>query len=163
MDLSYLKLDVRDSINKKLSSLSEEELVHARQFLELLFPDEQSTHMMHYMGKFLGIEKYQNSYRMHLGKSNENIHGVAQGGAIYTLADIAIGFHLIEESENELRAFTQELKMNYIKKGKGNYLYAYPKVLHFGHRTIITECSIKDENDELIAHGLGTFFIDRKI
>ncbi|MFB4164660.1 PaaI family thioesterase [Alteribacillus sp. JSM 102045] len=70
---------------------------------------------------------------MDLGLQNKNIYGVAQGGAIYTLADVAIGFKIFSELKEHQKVFTLELKTNFIKKGKGNQLIAEPRFIHWGN------------------------------
>ena len=145
-------------IIKKLEQLTDEELTHAETFIDALFTTEKNVH---YFGKFLEIDKYKSGYKMKLGKNTENTYGVAQGGAVFSLADIAIGFHLKEILMEEANVFTLELKMNFIKGGKGSYLYAYPEILHLGNTTAVTECLISDDEGETVAKAIGTFYLKR--
>ncbi|MFZ3579362.1 PaaI family thioesterase [Virgibacillus sp. DJP39] len=157
IDASVTKQTAIDNIVSKLPELLEDELKHISHVIDSFM--EPKDHSMHYLGRFLGISKVDEGFVMELGKQNENIYGVAQGGSIYTLADVSIGFFILDKIATGKKVFTQELKMNFIKKGKGNFLYATPKVLHWGRKTVIADCSIKDENNQLVAQGLGTFYI----
>ncbi|MFD1037446.1 PaaI family thioesterase [Virgibacillus byunsanensis] len=158
-DASVTKQKAIDAITNKLSTLRGDELEHIRHVLDTIV--EARNDSMHYLGKFLGISEVDNGFMMELGKQNENTYGVAQGGAIYTLADVAIGFSILNQLQGEEKVFTQELKVNFIKKGEGEFLYAKPSVLHFGKRTVVADCSIKDVNGQLIAQALGTFHVTR--
>jgi uncharacterized protein (TIGR00369 family) len=99
---------------------------------------------------------------MRLGLQNGNTYGVAQGGAIYTLADVAIGFSILKEVSKEEKVFTLELKMNFIEKGEGARLIAEPVILRQGKSTVVAECNITDETGKLVAKALGTFYIARQ-
>lgn len=149
-----------DSLKEKLKHLTEEELEHAELFLDALFTKEEKPYP-HYFGRYLQISKEGDVFTMKLVKHTENTFGVAQGGAVFSLADIALGHYLIGLLGNEAKVFTQELKMNFIQAGKGEYLYAYPKVLHLGKRTAVTECEIENDKGALVAKAFGTFYLKR--
>lgn len=149
-----------DRITTKLEQLSETELEHAEKFLNALFTEEEKP-FNHYLGKFLEIDHKAELFKMKLGKQTENTYGVAQGGAVFSLADIAISFHLIEQLPEGVNVFTLELKMNFIKAGAGTYLRAIPSILHLGSTTAVTECEIFNDKDELIAKAFGTFYLKR--
>ncbi|MDR7076059.1 acyl-coenzyme A thioesterase PaaI-like protein [Neobacillus niacini] len=60
-----------------------------------------SYEKFHNLGKILGIVwNEQGEIQMHLGAFNANTYGVAQGGALYTLADVAVGYKIL----NQLKA-----------------------------------------------------------
>jgi uncharacterized protein (TIGR00369 family) len=117
---------------------------------------------LHYFGRFLGIEWGEDGEAcMHLGPQNANTYGVAQGGALYTFADIAIGYLILEGLGPQQKVYTLELKMNYIKKGEGKRVIAKPQILHKGRYTVVADCRIEDEQGVLVAHAMGTFFLDK--
>ena len=117
---------------------------------------------LHYFGRFLGIDWSEDGEAfMRLGPHNANTYGVAQGGALFTLADIAIGYKILQEILSEEKVYTLELKMNYIKKGVGNKLTAKPNILHKGRKTVAADCRIEDEAGELVAYAVGTFYLTR--
>lgn len=152
--------EVIDNIAKKVSSLRNDELHYISHALDALIESRDSS--MHYLGKFLGITESDEGFVMDLGKQNENIYGVAQGGAVYTLADVSIGFNILQQLSGTGKVLTQELKVNFIKKGEGDFLYASPNVLHKGRKTVIADCSIRDRNGQLVAQALGTFYITER-
>jgi acyl-CoA thioesterase len=96
---------------------------------------------------------------MTLGMQHANTYGVAQGGTIYTLADMSMGYKVLSELPPEKTVHTIEMKMNYIRPGKGKYLYAIPEILHTGRSTAVMSCQVRNDGEQLIAQGLGTFFI----
>jgi uncharacterized protein (TIGR00369 family) len=96
---------------------------------------------------------------MVLGAFNANTYGVAQGGAVYTLADVAIGYAILKRLNRNQKVFTIEMKMNFIKKGKGSKLHAKTEIIHWGRKTLVTQCQIHDDTGDIIAQSLGTFFI----
>jgi len=155
-----------DLIQKKLKTLNSNELSQISYLLSLYQESSLERSVteipMHFIGRFLGIKQNEDgTTKMNLGIQNENTYGVAQGGAIYTLADVAIGFNILKNLEPGEKVFTLELKINFIKKGYGLYLIATPTILYQGKNTVVSECSITDDKGKLVAKALGTFYIAR--
>lgn len=149
-----------NQLKEKIYALSESEL---RQVIHVIESMESSQEGLHYNGRFLGINlDDQGEMTMSLGLQNENTYGVAQGGALYTFADIAIGYHIMTKIPKDCKVFTLEMKMNYVKPGKGNKLFAKPHINHLGKNTVVSECKILDEEGDLVAIALGTFFLKRE-
>lgn len=149
-----------DHISKQLYSFNAKELEHIKHVLLSLKASKKGG--LYYFGRFLGIDFQEDgNAKMHLGLHNANTYGVAQGGAIYTLADIAIGYRILTNLPKNEKVYTQEMKINYIKPGKGDILTAQPEIMHRGRNTVIGQCRIEDETGDLVAQSLGTFFIVR--
>ncbi|MFJ5769017.1 PaaI family thioesterase [Psychrobacillus sp. NPDC093180] len=160
------KIEQINMIQDKLKNLNDDELNQISYLLSLYqasSTEQAETKIpMHFLGRFLGIEqKDDGTTEMKLGIQNENTYGVAQGGSIYTLADVAIGFQILKSLEEGEKVFTLELKVNFIKKGQGARLIAIPSILYQGKTTVVSECDIKDDTGILIAKALGTFYIVR--
>jgi uncharacterized protein (TIGR00369 family) len=142
-----------------LETLSNEEIDQVSHVINAL---KGSKEGLHYNGRLQGINlEDHGEMTMTLGLHNANTYGVAQGGALYTLADVAIGFTIMTKIPDDCQVFTLELKMNYVKPGKGEKLYARPIINHLGKNTVVAECKVVDEQNELVALALGTFFIKR--
>lgn len=160
---SEQKMEVA-KLQKQLESLNPAELEQAAYLLSLLQePKADSTGSavpMHFLGRFLGmVQNRDGTTEMALGFQNENTYGVAQGGSIYTLADVAIGFSILQNLTEGEKVFTLELKVNFIEKGQGSHLIATPLILRQGRSTVVSECSIHDVSGKLVAKALGTFYI----
>ncbi|TWT27466.1 PaaI family thioesterase [Planomicrobium sp. CPCC 101110] len=156
-----------EAIQEQLQNFSTKELEELSYLISLYrgFPDKNRPKEipMHFLGRFLGISQNPDgTAEMKLGMQNGNTYGVAQGGAIYTLADVAIGFSILQEISKEEKVFTLELKMNFIEKGEGARLLAKPVILRKGKSTVVAECSVTDETGKLVAKALGTFYIARQ-
>lgn len=156
-----------DKIQQQLEALNEKELTEVAHLLSL-YSESSGTFQtdavpMHFLGRFLGISQHADgTAEMELGLQNENTYGVAQGGAIYTLADVAIGFSILKNLAQEEKVFTLELKVNFIEKGQGARLMAVPVILRQGRSTVVCECTVSDEKGTLVAKALGTFYISRR-
>lgn len=153
-----------ESLQKQLEAFNPTELEQAAYLLSLLqLPEEDSADSavpMHLLGRFLGmVQKQDGTTEMALGFQNENTYGVAQGGSIYTLADVAIGFSILQNLTEGEKVFTLELKVNFIEKGQGSHLIATPLILRQGRTTVVSECTIHDDSGKLVAKALGTFYI----
>lgn len=156
-----------DKIQQQVEALNEKELTEVAHLLSLYSESSRTLHPdavpMHFLGRFLGITQHADGKaEMELGLQNENTYGVAQGGAIYTLADVAIGFNILKNLAQEEKVFTLELKVNFIEKGQGDRLIAVPVILRQGRSTVVCECTVSDEKGTLVAKALGTFYISRK-
>ena len=147
-----------NEIHNSLQLCSQEELQHLLHVVQSI--EESREGSFYYLGRFLGINILNaDEVTMNLGMQNANTYGIAQGGAIYTLADIALGYKILTTCVEESKALTIELKVNYIKQGSGSKLYAYPTILHFGKTTVVGQCSIMDNQKDLVAVALGTFHV----
>jgi uncharacterized protein (TIGR00369 family) len=156
-----------EAIQKQLKNFSGKELEELSYVMSLYrespAPTQHASLPMHFLGRFLGISQNPDgTAEMKLGLQNGNTYGVAQGGAIYTLADVAIGFSILQKVPKEEKVFTLELKVNFIEKGEGSRLIAEPVILRQGKSTVVAECSVTDENGKLVAKALGTFYIARQ-
>ncbi|MCM3716405.1 PaaI family thioesterase [Halalkalibacter oceani] len=156
-----------DKLMNDLEGLSAEQVKEIERVVQLYkLPFEAKDDKrarLHYFARFLGIDWGDDGELvMELGQFNENTYGVAQGGALYTLADISIGMNIVNELKKDQEVYTLEMKMNFIKKGVGSKVYAKTKFLHRGQTTVVAECQITDDNESLVAHSLGTFYIVNK-
>ncbi len=115
---------------------------------------------MHFYGRLTGLKRLDtDQVEMGLGIQNLNTYGVAQGGALYTLADVTIGFMVLDRLAEGQKVLTLEMKVNFIKKGSGARLIATPVVLSWGKTIVVAECAITDEAGEIVAKAFGTFFV----
>ncbi|WP_142826908.1 PaaI family thioesterase [Planococcus soli] len=153
-----------ENLQKQLETFNSTELEQAAYLLSLLQEPQAGSAdnavPMHLLGRFLGMVQNQDgTTEMALGFQNENTYGVAQGGSIYTLADVAIGFSILQNLTAGEKVFTLELKVNFIEKGQGSRLVATPLILRQGRTTVVSECTIHDDSGKLVAKALGTFYI----
>ena len=85
--------------------------------------------------------------------------GAVQGGIIVTLADYA--FHRAVRSvvPPEQAAVTVELKLNFIAPAREGELTATAHIINQGRRLVIGEMEVTDQDQRLIARGLGTYML----
>ena len=83
--------------------------------------------------------------------------GRVHGGAIYSMADYALGWAAYSVVDRLEEVTTVEMKMNYIGTIHVGELIADATVLHLGSRTILAEVIVKTNRDKLIAKAMGTF------
>jgi uncharacterized protein (TIGR00369 family) len=144
---------------REMEDLSSEQLQQVSHVIKSL---KASGKGLHFIGRFLGIGfEADGEMSMKLGLQNANTYNVAQGGALYTLADVAIGYCIMKEIPTDCQVYTLELKMNYIRPGTGEKLYAKPDIIHLGKTTVVSECRITDSQGKMVATALGTFFLKR--
>jgi uncharacterized protein (TIGR00369 family) len=97
---------------------------------------------------------------------HENSWGVAHGGVVMTLLDVAMaraGRTLIESEGSEvMSAVTVEMKTSFFRPAVGA-LVARGKVLHRSTTMAYCEAELIDTKGQLVAKSLGTFkFLRRK-
>jgi uncharacterized protein (TIGR00369 family) len=148
---------LKNKILEEVNELSVEELSQLEHVLRSIESSREGK--LHYFGNFVGIRIISNELiEMDLGIHNANTYGAAQGGAIYTLADIAIGYSILPQLAKGQKVYTLELKMNYVKPGLGDVLRAKPTILHHGNKTVLGICGIYNSDGELVAQAQGTFY-----
>jgi len=97
---------------------------------------------------------------------HENSWGVAHGGVVMTLLDVAMaraGRTLLErEGEEPMSAVTVEMKTSFFRPAVGELL-ARGRVLHRSTTMAYCEAELLDTKGQLVAKSLGTFkFLRRK-
>ena len=97
---------------------------------------------------------------------HENSWGVAHGGVVMTLLDVAMaraGRTLLDREGSEpMAAVTVEMKTSFFRPAVGELL-ARGKVLHRSTTMAYCEAELLDTKGQLVAKSLGTFkFLRRK-
>lgn len=120
-----------------------------------------------FLSGFLGLKGEfvdENTYRfdMPLTPFMHNSAGVAHGGILATLIDSAMGSLINRSLPQEKYAVTTELKVNYLRPGKGKRLRVEATFLHRGQTLVVMEGSVYDERDKRLAHGTGTFIVQKR-
>lgn len=160
----FLMKQSKELIVEQLDRLSQIELEEINYFVSTYKKSptvgQSGKVPMHFFGRLVGLRQLaENQVEMSLGIHNVNTYGVAQGGSIYTLADVTIGFMILNQLIEGQKVFTLEMKVNFITKGVGTRLIATPTILRLGRTTVVAECTIEDEDGNLVAKALGTFYV----
>jgi acyl-CoA thioesterase len=113
---------------------------------------------MRYFDKLIGIRR-ENNITLKPGINNKNIYGVVHGGAICSLIDIALGALIFKTIGTDKKIYTLELNVNFTKATNSSELLTQTKILHLGSTTIVAQCYVKDDQDDIVAVGIGTFYI----
>ncbi|PKB83085.1 MAG: hypothetical protein BZY88_03190 [SAR202 cluster bacterium Io17-Chloro-G9] len=87
--------------------------------------------------------------------------GAVQGGIIVTLADYAFHRAVRSVGQPEQTAVTVELKLNFIAPAREGELTATAHIINQGRRLVVGEMEVTDQNQTLIARGLGTYMLLR--
>ena len=85
---------------------------------------------------------------------------VAHGGAVMTLADIALAVAARTFDASAKGAMTVELKVSFIAPGRGR-LIAEGRCLHAGRSLAFCEGEVRNEGGTLVAKAVGTFMLRR--
>ena len=85
---------------------------------------------------------------------------VAHGGAVMTLADIALAVAARTLDATAKGAMTVELKLSFIAPGRGK-LIAEGRCIHSGRSLAFCEGEVRDERGKLVAKAVGTFMLRR--
>jgi acyl-CoA thioesterase len=113
---------------------------------------------MRYFDKLIGIRR-ENNITLKPGINNKNIYGVVHGGAICSLIDIALGAEIFKTIGEDKKIYTLELNVNFTKATNSSELLTQTKILHLGSTTIVAQCYVKDDQDDIVAVGIGAFYI----
>jgi acyl-CoA thioesterase len=95
--------------------------------------------------------------KMTVSKELVNSQGALHGGLIAALADTAMGYSIFTLN---CIIVTLDLNINYLAPAlMGTELTAEAYVLHAGKNTIVSEATLHNSNNTLVAKSRGTFFI----
>jgi uncharacterized protein (TIGR00369 family) len=92
----------------------------------------------------------------------KNFINTVHGGITATLVDTTMGSLVINHLAPEEGTVTAELKLNYLKPGVGEAITCVASTIHKGRKIHVCEAKVFSDNDELILHATGSFFIIKK-
>lgn len=100
------------------------------------------------------------------------VHGTLHGGVISTVLDAVGGLTCwlsvlqrirAESTAEKLKSFgrigTIDIRVDYLRPGRGACFYARGVVLRTGNKVAVTRMELRDERDVLIAVGTGTYIV----
>jgi acyl-CoA thioesterase len=118
----------------------------------------EDDNFVKFMGiKLLKLEKGYSKVSMSITNDMVNLHNVAHGGAIFTLADVA--FAAAGNSHGH-KAVAMSMNINYRSPVKeGMNLIAEASEESIGRKTALYRMIVKTEDGKLIASSQGTVFI----
>ena len=93
--------------------------------------------------------------RLVIEPRHRNAIGAVMGGAIFTLADLAISAH---GTQLYKPVIGMDNNIHYLSGAKGDVLCARSRCLKNGHTTIILEAEVTDDTGRLVAEMTGTAF-----
>lgn len=98
-----------------------------------------------------------------LTEDMRNLRGVAQGGIVAALIDIAMATAAAGGNYDTRKRpmATLEMKVNYLAAANGPRLTATADVVRAGSRTSVVRCEVYDAHGDVCAAGLGTFMTRR--
>jgi uncharacterized protein (TIGR00369 family) len=98
------------------------------------------------------------------------LQGILHGGVIATALDVAGGAVALIGAYNRLldipeaerpdrlaKLGTIDIRVDYLRPGKGEQFFASATILRIGNKVAVTRMSFRNEQDELLAVGTGTY------
>lgn len=158
-DTKTLSADIQDF----LQSATDGEKEVLQQFLNGLRQKHEGHHPSYVSGwiQAEGDWNKDGSYqiRIPIHKGVQNPLEIVHGGVTATLMDTCMGTLANHSTPSKKAAVTMEIKVNYLKPGKGDYLYCRSEVISQSSKTLFLASTVKDEKDQIIAYGTGTFYV----
>jgi uncharacterized protein (TIGR00369 family) len=125
---------------------------------ELLLHMHDRNLFAKYMGmEIADIREGESVVTMFVTHKHTNARGVIHGGALVSLADMAMGLACHSFAR---RVVTLDLNISFTHRAKeGDTVKAFSTVIHCGKTTMVVEGSITDGVGKLLAKARGTFFV----
>ena len=93
---------------------------------------------------------------MDITSNTMNGLGIAQGGSIFTLSDLAFAG---AANSHGMRTVGFNSSINFIRPGTGKQLRAKAFEVSRGHRTCVYRVEVFNDDDKIVAHGSFSGFI----
>ena len=100
------------------------------------------------------------------------VYGILHGGVISSVLDAASGlmatagmiqkkinYSIKEISENIARVGTIDLRVDYLRPGRGEYFRATGTIMRAGNKVAVARMELYNQKDLLIAVGTGTYIV----
>lgn len=85
-----------------------------------------------------------------------NLFGYMHGGAIFAIADTAIGLAYVASLDSERTGTTVESKINFLRPVLSGELQAFARCVNQGRSLSVYECDVRDDRNRLIARVSAT-------
>lgn len=92
-------------------------------------------------------------------RRHHNVFGYTHGGAIFSLADTAIGLAHIASLHEHQTATTVESKINFLRPALQGEVRAHARTVKQGRTLSFVECDIVDHGHKLIARASATMLV----
>ena len=86
-------------------------------------------------------------------------YGIVHGGVYSSMIDAACFWAGYTEIEEPLELTTVEMKLNYLAPASNGVFIAEGKVIKTGKTLCLSEATITDEEEKLLAHGTSTMMV----
>jgi len=117
----------------------------------------------HHLGaEIVSAENGKAVIRLPVKEAFFQLHGYVHGGILATLADMAMAAAVNTTVSEHDYSVTAEMKINYLRPGKGVCLLAKGKVIKRGRTLSHCQAEVFDENDESICFAVSTFYMFQK-
>lgn len=107
-------------------------------------------------------EKIENGYaevRINITRNLQQRRGAVHGGVLSSLVDAAAGSAIRSMLAEEQLSATVELKVNYLRPAKGEFMVAKAKLSHLGKTIAVGQAEVFDPKGILVAMGTATYMI----
>ena len=105
------------------------------------------------------IEKGYAELRINITPNLHQRRGSVHGGVLATLIDGAVGSAVRSTLSEDQASATVELKINYFRPAKGDYLIAKAKLIQRGKTIAVGQAEIIDSDERVVAMGTATYMI----
>lgn len=155
-------MDLWDALKQVAMTGSDEEQALLRLTLQAIRQKRERGSA--YLSGFLGlsgefVEEGVYQFRVPITPFMRNRGGNVHGGIIASLADSTIGSLINRSLPSGKVAVTAEMKVNYLRPGRGRELVSRARLVHRGQRLAVGECEIFDDRARRIALSTATFYI----
>jgi uncharacterized protein (TIGR00369 family) len=106
--------------------------------------------------QLISAEDGASEVRLPLVETHMNTWGIAHGGVIMTLCDVALAMAARSLAGDGMGCVTVEMKVSFMQPGRGE-LRAFARVLHRSTTMAYCEGEIRDSEGHFVAKALGTF------
>ncbi len=105
--------------------------------------------------KLLELADNYASCKVELSSNSLNSHGIAHGGIVFSILDVAAGY---AASFIDRPLVTQAANINFLRPAMGEYLIAKAEPIKVGKTISVVEARAYDDHDRLVAHGTFSVF-----
>jgi acyl-CoA thioesterase len=103
------------------------------------------------------LDKISDNYaecRIELSEISFNDQAIAHGGLVYALADVTAGYATFRDDRD---CVTLSSDFNFLRPATGAYIRAVGVPLKMGRKTAVSEVSVYDGGEKLVAKGTFTY------
>lgn len=140
-----------DSLEKAIATIPAQQMTKEDRYASMIdYLNTVEDYNFHNGMKLIDLRDNYAACKVMLTQESMNPQGIAHGGIIFSLCDLAAGYAVMSDDRQPV---TQQGNINFFRPGVGEYLFCEAEPIKVGKNVSVVESKVYDDQNHLIAEA----------